>query len=105
MRLFVFLAACTAATVAFADTTINTGISGGGAADLLNQTKPPAFVEGENKPRIQVTSGCETADGTKLSSGDAGYEACMRGAGKKDVGGKSGDSKVSVGVQGTSRSH
>ncbi len=57
--------------------TVLQNIGGGGAADLLNDTKynPDGQVSGNN---VQVTMGCTDGHGKTLKPQDDGYQDCLR---------------------------
>lgn len=72
-------------------------ITGGGAADLLNQTKEPEAIQKSAGGR-KISMICTDIHGKQYKQGETGYLPCMEEfQAKKSASGNSTDSKPSAG--------
>jgi hypothetical protein len=62
----------------FADQAKPTKFPGGGASDLLNNTKfNPDQIAPKSKSPIQISANCEDGSGKKSGQGEQGFERCV----------------------------
>lgn len=57
---------------------VDTGLSGGGAADLLNESKAPDQVTPAETSPVKMTLTCTDRSGKTIKEGEKGYAECMR---------------------------